>query len=92
MERVSYHLERLLPSLQLLQEHQIFTSQELNHLTSQRRQKESNLIRRQVEAKDYLDYTQWENQLDQLRNERCNRLGELKKLEFIGFSGMGSES
>lgn len=76
MERVSYHLERLLPSLQLLQQHDIFTSQELNHLTNQRRSKETNLIRRKVEAVDYLEYAQWESQVEDLRVEKCVRLGK----------------
>lgn len=76
MERVAYQLERSLPSLELLAEHQVFSRDELRAITSQRQQHESNLIRRVALWDDFKAYIEWEAKLEQLRVLRCKPLGE----------------
>ncbi|CAO1638188.1 unnamed protein product [Parajaminaea phylloscopi] len=76
MERVQYHLERLLPSLQLLSALGLFSSTELQALTQQRRQYETQLITRGVTFSQYLDYVKLEENFERLTSLRVARAGK----------------
>lgn len=76
MERVQYHLERLLPSLQLLSSLQLCSGVELQALTQQRRQHETQLITRGVTFPRYLDYIKLEEDFERLVQLRVARSGK----------------
>ncbi|KDN52551.1 hypothetical protein K437DRAFT_272413 [Tilletiaria anomala UBC 951] len=74
MERVTYQLERSLPSLDLLATSGVFTREELRALTSQRQQYESNLVRRVALWEDFKAYLDFEERTEKLRLLRCRTL------------------
>jgi U3 small nucleolar RNA-associated protein 6 len=76
MERVTYQLERSLPSLDLLATSGVFSRDELRALTSQRQQHESHLIRRVALWEDFKAYIAFEEKTEKLRLLRCRGLGE----------------
>ncbi|CAO1614813.1 unnamed protein product [Sympodiomycopsis kandeliae] len=73
MERVDYHLERLLPSVQLLFEVKLFTQEELQSFMHKRRTYETSLISRGVSAATYLDYIQLEENFERLTSLKLSR-------------------
>lgn len=75
MERVQYQLERSIPQLRLLEEHRVFSKEELRSLVSQRQALESRLLRRGLELTDYMRYLELEQNLDRLINTKAKRLG-----------------
>ncbi len=76
MERVTYQLERSLPSLDLLHTHGLFTRPELQALTSQRQRHEANLVRRVALWEDFVSYIKFEEDTEKLRLLRQKALGE----------------
>lgn len=75
MERVQYQLERSIPQLQLLDEHAVFTKEQLRSITTQRQTFEARLLRRGPEKIDFLRYAQFERNLADLINVKANRIG-----------------
>lgn len=66
MERVQYSLERTLPVLRLLDSEGILSKEELQAVTSQRRDFEARLIRRKAEKQDFLHYIAFEQDVNRL--------------------------
>lgn len=73
MERVDYHLERLLPSVQLLSSVKLFTSEELRSFMHKRRVAETSLISRNVSKATYLDYVRLEESFERLTQLKLSR-------------------
>lgn len=76
MDRVEYHLERLLPSLQLLHQLELFQQAELQQLTQRRREYETSLISRGVDASKYHEYIGFETDFTKLATLRIRRAGK----------------
>ncbi|PWN27799.1 hypothetical protein BDZ90DRAFT_232186 [Jaminaea rosea] len=76
MDRVDYHLERLLPSLQLLTHLHLFTHLELQSLTQKRRNHELHLISKNVSLPHYLEYIALEEDIEKLTSLRVARSGK----------------
>eukprot|EP00124_Ichthyophonus_hoferi_P002817 Ihof_evm6s211 gene=Ihof_evmTU6s211 len=84
-EVVHRELEEMLPSLEDMEKHGLFSRDETKAIIKKRRDFEYKLKRRQSQKKDYLHYIQYELTLDALRRKRKVRLGvtrENMKSEF----------
>ncbi|CCF50629.1 hypothetical protein NDA11_004527 [Ustilago hordei] len=75
MERVQYQLERSVPQLQLLDENNVFTKEQLRSITTQRQTFEGRLLRRGPDKQDFLRYADFERNLADLINVKANRIG-----------------
>lgn len=75
MERVQYQLERSVPQLQLLDENNLFTKEQLRSITTQRQTFEARLLRRGPDKQDFLRYAEFERNLADLINVKANRIG-----------------
>ncbi|SPO28033.1 related to UTP6 - U3 snoRNP protein [Ustilago trichophora] len=75
MERVQYQLERSVPQLQLLDDNNVFSKDQLRSITTQRHTFEARLLRRDPDKNDYLRYAQFERNLADLINVKANRIG-----------------
>lgn len=75
MDRVQYQLERSVPQLQLLDENNVFSKEQLRSITTQRQTFEGRLLRRGPDKKDYLRYAEFERNLADLINVKANRIG-----------------
>lgn len=75
MERVQYQLERSVPQLQLLDENNVFSKEQLRSITTQRQTFEGRLLRRGPDKQDFLRYADFERNLADLINVKANRIG-----------------
>ena len=75
MERVQYQLERSIPQLQLLDENNVFSKDQLRSITTQRKTFEGRLLRRGPDKNDFLRYAEYERNLADLINVKANRIG-----------------
>ncbi|SJX64113.1 related to UTP6-U3 snoRNP protein [Sporisorium reilianum f. sp. reilianum] len=75
MERVQYQLERSVPQLQLLDDNNVFSKDQLRSITSQRQTFEGRLLRRGPDKNDFLRYAEFERNLADLINVKANRIG-----------------
>ncbi|SNX85125.1 related to UTP6 - U3 snoRNP protein [Melanopsichium pennsylvanicum] len=75
MERVQYQLERSVPQLQLLDENNVFSKEQLRSITTQRQAFEGRLLRRGPDKNDFLRYADFERNLADLINVKANRIG-----------------
>eukprot|EP00250_Pteridium_aquilinum_P015246 c22471_g1_i2 orf=145-2082(+) len=66
-DSVFYHLERMLPELDDLKERGLFSAAEVKEIARRRREFEFRLERRSKLKEDYLNYIQYELQLEKLR-------------------------
>ncbi|KAJ3268890.1 U3 snoRNP protein [Terramyces sp. JEL0728] len=67
---VQYHLEKMLPEIQDLQERQVFTPVELKQIVKKRTDFEYQIHRKIVKKQDYLRYIEFEMNLEKLRKKR----------------------
>ncbi|WFD39722.1 U3 snoRNP protein [Malassezia japonica] len=80
MERVQYSLERSLPQLKLLDEQGLLSKDELRSITSQRQGFEARLIRRKADKADFVQYLEFEDDLNSLVQLRAReRMREASK-------------
>ncbi|WFD30302.1 U3 snoRNP protein [Malassezia sp. CBS 17886] len=73
MERVQYSLERSLPQLRLLDEQSILSKPELRSITNQRQAFEARLIRRKAVKQDFVQYLDFEDDLNALVQLRARK-------------------
>lgn len=73
-DSVYYHLERMLPELDDLKERGLFSAAELKEIARRRREFEFRLERRSKVKDDYLNYVQYELQVEKLRSLRKKAL------------------
>ncbi|KAJ1554188.1 U3 snoRNP protein [Nowakowskiella sp. JEL0078] len=78
-ESVHYHVEKMLPELLHLQENNTFSAGELKAIIKKRTDFEYSIHRRIPLKKDYLNYIQYELNLEKLRKKRRKRV--LSQLE-----------
>lgn len=72
---VEFHLEKMLPELQDLQERNIFTGPECKKIALKRRDFEYSIHRMNVRKGDFISYISYECSLENLRKKRKLRLG-----------------
>ena len=69
-DTVHYHLERMLPELEDLENRELFTREEIKEIVRKRRDFEYLLKRHSTLKVDYLRYVEYETQLEEFRRSR----------------------
>ncbi|KAJ3105388.1 U3 snoRNP protein [Phlyctochytrium planicorne] len=90
-ESVQYHLERMLPELEDLENRGVFTKPEIKLIVKKRTALEYAIHRRISRRSDYLRYIEYEKNLELLRKKRKQRL-RLEKTDKKGSKGSLSEN
>ncbi|KAJ3064550.1 U3 snoRNP protein, partial [Rhizoclosmatium hyalinum] len=74
-EQVQFHLEKMIPELEDLEQRGIFTKAEIKEIVKRRTAHEYAIHRRIGRRADFLKYIEYEINLDRLRKKRKIRLG-----------------
>lgn len=75
MERVQWNQEQMLSELKDLQQKRIFSPAEVREILRKRSTFETALIRRVPRKRDFLEYIEYEMNLERLRRMRVKKLG-----------------
>ena len=82
-DTVAYHMERMLPELEDLENRELFSKEELKEIVRQRRDFEYLLKRHSALKQDFLRYVDYETHLESVRKARKEVSSLLKLLLFL---------
>ncbi|KAH3673065.1 hypothetical protein WICMUC_003898 [Wickerhamomyces mucosus] len=77
MSKARYYLEQTVPELEDLQNKGLFTKQEITQIMRRRTDFEHRLNSRGSKVRDYLQYVEFESNLEKLRKKRYTRLSKV---------------